>query len=149
MNTPMKTLATTFLALLLPACGNDAAGSAGDHPDEGPSHEGTHGGTIVDLSGGAGHLEVVHDEEAGTVTLYVLGAEDTTTPMPIAGTPELRLMTEDGQKIVKTEPRDPTDGKAAVFRAEDPALKVHELKGRIALAIEGVEHNPDIPHGDH
>jgi hypothetical protein len=144
--------ALTFLAIsAMPACKDSSAdGDKSGGGEASHSHEGSHGGELVEL-GSAAHIEFVRNEETGEATLYITGS-DGKTPFPIAGTPELKLATDSGQKAIKTTASNSADGKASEFTAKDDALKSHEVSGRISITVDGKLHNPEIAedHGhDH
>jgi hypothetical protein len=137
----------TFLAVsTLLACGNDASSSdkgknpAGDATAH--SHEGAHGGGLVEL-GTAAHLEFVRKEATGEVTLYVTGP-DGKSPLAIVDAPEIKLATAAGQKVLTTTPSNPVDGKASEFTAKDDALKAHQIGGRVSITVGGKLFNPQI-----
>lgn len=109
-------------------------------------HEaGAHGGNILD-SGGTLHVEFVHDQDAGKVSLYILGG-DGKTPQNISSAPRINLKTSDGPKQLKTQK---VGDNASHYEVSDSALKSH-LHGRIAIDFEGKRFNLDIEtsHGDH
>ena len=59
-------------ALLLAACGGDGHDHHHDHHHGG--HAAPHGGLIAELGAHEAHVELLLDAEAGTLTLYALGA---------------------------------------------------------------------------
>ena len=131
----------TVLALIAGCDNHDHSGEGTDVDDHGHSHEaGPHGGPILDLGSG-GHLEVVHDDEAGSVKLYLLGG-DMKSPVAIADTPVMKLTTPTGQKVLtlNAEGELPAD----TFSLTHDALKTGELMGRITIKIEGKTYNPDL-----
>lgn len=69
-----KHLATSLgLALALTACGGGGEAHEDSH-DHGHSHSAKFGGYLVELGDHFANLEVVHDTEAGSMAIYVLGA---------------------------------------------------------------------------
>ncbi len=118
---------------------------AEDHGHDHP--KAPHGGVLLEVGKEEAHLEVVHDEKAGKVTLYVLG-KDAKTPVAIAAAPKLNLKLEAGPKQFETKAVEPKDGAASQFEATDDALKVHGLTGRVALTIGEKKYNVELKH-DH
>ncbi|BBM84253.1 hypothetical protein [Candidatus Uabimicrobium amorphum] len=106
-------------------------------------HEaGAHGGNILD-SGGTLHVEFVHDQEAGKVSLYILGG-DGKTPQNISSAPRINLRTSDGPKQLKTQK---VADNASHYEVSDSALK-GDINGRIAIDFEGKRFNLDIETSD-
>lgn len=66
------------LSVALTACGGDGHDHDHDHGG-GHAHDPKFGGFLVELGDHFANLEIVHDAEAGSMTVYVLGAhaEDT------------------------------------------------------------------------
>ena len=91
------------------------------------------------------HLEVLHDEAAGKMTIYVLGPDEKTA-LPVGKPPELKLSTESGPKVLATIPQDAEGGKSSTFTVTDEALRGHGCPGRISIEIAGKVYNPDIEH---
>lgn len=110
-------------------------------------HKAPHGGVLLEVGEEEAHLELVHDEAAGKVTLYVLG-KDAKTPVTIATAPKLNLKLEAGPKQIETKAVEPKDGVASQFEVTDDALKAHGLTGRIALKIGEKKYNVELKH-DH
>ncbi len=139
-------LLTIAAACMLASCGDDAAsGGSGGHAHA----QGAHDGALIDVGAGTAHVEFLHDNKAGTVTLYVTG-KDAKTPMKLTFAPELHLETDKGPKVVNTEPVDGAADGASQFSVTDPLLKMDPLKGRIALKFGGKTYNPEIQEGhDH
>jgi len=76
----MATLVTLGAATPAPAA-PAAAAHAHAHPAEGPHH-----GTLIELGREDYHAELVHDQKADTVTIYILDAA-ATAAVPIATAP--------------------------------------------------------------
>ncbi|MEX1023775.1 MAG: hypothetical protein WD226_01750 [Planctomycetota bacterium] len=140
-----------LLALLLPitgACQDDhghAHGPNGEHLDE-ADHDhaelGPHGGELIEVGAGLAHLELLHDEAAGSITLHALGA-DGVTPLELDAPPELKLMTATGPLVLPmaASPDTPTS-----FSATNPALTNDALTGRVSLTLAGKTYSPDLVH---
>jgi len=123
---------------LLAACGDKPDAAHDDHDGhdghDHAAHVTPHGGEILDLGGGAAHLEVIHDHDGGNLTVYVLGA-DMKTAVPVE-TPVVNLVTKSGPVTVALTPVEPgADGKAAAFKGSHEGLKADPWDGRIRVKI--------------
>ena len=138
----------TLVFVLLMSTGFFVSCSKEDHTKEqnSSSHEdGPHGGHLVEL-GSAGHLELIHSHEKGTVHAYITGP-DPKQPLNLEKPPELKIITKDGQKVVAMKPKGALP--AAEFEASDEAFKVEHLEGRIAITIGEKTFNPDLEETHH
>lgn len=126
------------------ATGKAAASKSDGHAHEEHAHKGIHGGEMIAVGDEKAHIELVHQAAEGKADLYVTGPDGKTALTP-GKAPELKLMTDEGPKVVKAEPAGETDGKANRFTASDEALKKDPLKGFIALEIDGTTYSPAIP----
>lgn len=143
--TPAMALAL-LAAAALAACSSDQDPETGaPHQDGGHGHEhGPHGGHVLELGmEHLAHLEVLHDEAAGTLTVYVLGP-DARTPLAADAPPELKLATAAGPRVLAMTD---ADGTGTAFAATDEALR-GEPTGRISVTVQGKAYNPDLVH-DH
>tara|TARA_R110002072_G_scaffold65778_19_gene162333 strand:- start:17514 stop:17966 length:453 start_codon:yes stop_codon:yes gene_type:complete len=139
-----------FLAVCVAACsGNDDHDDHDDHDhsseeDAGHSTEGPHGGDLIEVGAEVAHLEVIHDEDAGTITFHVLGP-DGKTAMSLADAPELKLTNGDApQAFTLVSANDENNA----YTITDDALKVHGPEGRITITLGGKTYNPELLH-DH
>ena len=133
---------------LLAACGKEAPKEEHGGHDH-AAHVAPHGGEILDLGGGAAHLEIIHDHDGGNMTVYVLGA-DLKTPIPVEA-PVVGL--EKGPVQFTLTAIDPgPDGKATAFKGSHEGLKTDPWEGRIRVkigdktyqsALEGEGHGHD------
>jgi hypothetical protein len=130
----MRRLESCVLALaLLAACGKKPDAAKEEHEDH-AAHEALHGGEILDLGGGAAHLEVIHDGGGGNITVYVLGA-DMKTAVPVEA-PVMNLVAKSGPVTVALTAIDPgADGKASAWKGSHEGLKAEPLDGRIRVKI--------------
>ena len=124
------------------------------HPTEGPHH-----GMLIELGNEEYHAELVHDEAAGSVTVYLLDASGQKA-VPIAAS-ELQLnLSHDGEAKQFTLPASPeaTDpsGMASRFSSSDAELAEeldHEHSAaQLVVSIEGKQYRGAIQHdheGDH
>ncbi len=106
-------------------------------------HKSPHGGALLEVGAEVAHLELVHDEKAGKVTLYVLDGE-AKNAVPIKDAPKLNIKSKDGNKQIETKSVDAKDGMASKFEATDDALKADPLQGRIVVSIKDKKYNVDI-----
>ncbi len=138
--------------------GHDHGGHGHDHPSEGPHH-----GHLVELGGEEYHAEFVHDEQAGTITVYILdGAAKETVPIEA---PEISInLKHDGQgeqfKLAASPDERDAEGKSSRFVSDDAELgeDLHRegAEAQLVLQIAGkayrgkIEHDHDHDHAhDH
>ena len=141
----MKTFAfaSLFTLSLLAGCSKGSPAAA-DHDHE---HEhGPNGGHVVELTGGAGHMEVIHKKGVGEMEL-IFTKEDEKTPLLIAA--PLVFKVEQGKEWLEIAAAavNPAEGKAATYRAAHEAFKQDHVHGRVTFVIDGVTHNPELPEG--
>lgn len=120
-----------------------------DH-DHGKETKGPHGGPIHELrDAGDTHVEVIHDKEAGSVAIHLLG-KDMKTPAVIKESPKINLRAKDGNKQIEMKPVAPADGKASHFEATNEALKGEPLTGRISITLDdGKKYNVKLESHGH
>ncbi|QDS98345.1 hypothetical protein [Adhaeretor mobilis] len=164
----MKTHATTIglsaslsLALLILAgcsgedaspggedTGNGGAGVVDAHPTEGP-----HQGELIELGNEEYHAELIHDEIAGSITIYVL---DSTAKESVAiEASEVTVnLSHDGEaeQFTLTANADTTDPAETSSRFESSDVHLAEdLESReatLVLTIKGKQYRGEIKH-DH
>lgn len=130
----------------------DAHGEAGAHahPTEGPHH-----GGLIELGNEEYHAELVHDDEAGSVTIYVLDSA-ATQQVPIDATEITINATHDGKPeqfslAASPDANDP-EGKSSRFVSTDKELAMHldeeGAEPRLVLTIDGKSYRGTIQH-DH
>ena len=134
-------LTTAFLV----GCSGEDKSEPVTQPPEQSHAEGPHGGHLLEVGAHVAHLEVLHDEAAGKMTIYVLGPDETTA-LQVEKPPELKLSTETGPKVLVTIPQDAAGGRSSTFTVTDEALRGHGSPGRISIEIDGKVYNPDIEH---
>mgnify|MGYP006921593391 CR=1 FL=1 len=139
----MKSALALLSLSLLFACTPEKKAQA---PDEGAHsrEHGPHGGKVVEVGAHVAHLELLHDENAGSITIHVFG-KDLQTPMALDKAPEIKLGTAEGPRVLPTKALD--DEKMS-FSVTDEALKKHGPQGRISLEIGAKPYNPSLPHMD-
>jgi hypothetical protein len=106
-------------------------------------HKAAHGGSLLEVGEEVAHIEVVHDDKAGKLTLYILGG-DAKTAVAIKDAPKINLKTDKGAKQLETKAVDAKEGAASQYEVTDDALKTEPLKGRIALTIKDKKYNVDL-----
>ncbi len=120
------------------------------HPTEGP-----HGGSLIELGSEEYHAELVHDDAAETVTIYLLDSAAKEL-VPIEAS-ELKVnLNHEGQAeqfaLVASPQESDTAGKASRFVSTDAEVceeLCHEhAKGQLVVAINGKQYRGDIQH-DH
>ena len=127
---------------------DDHAGHA--HPSEGPHH-----GDLVELGNEEYHGEVVHDEEHGTLEIYILDGS-ATKQVAIDATALTINVTHDGKPEQFTLAAKPDDGdetgKSSRFVSEDKELAEHldedGTNPRMVVKINGKSYRGEIKH-DH
>lgn len=120
------------------------------HPSEGPHH-----GGLIELGNEEYHAELVHDDDAGTVTIYVLNGA-ATEQVPIDATEVTINAKHDGkpEQFALTASPDSGDpqGKSSRFVSNDKELAHHldeeESQPRLVLMINGKSYRGTIAH-DH
>ena len=147
----MKCLFVCFSIIALSFMGCDSSTNNGSSNTEeqghGHSHgheHGPHGGELLEVGKHVAHIEFIHDEKAGKITLYILG-KDAKTAENIADLPLLNLKYKGTQKQLKTVAMNSTENESSHFEVTDEVLK-EEVDGRIAITIKGVKYNINIQH---
>lgn len=145
----MKHLLVAFfivIALLVVGCDSKTTpNTSNTGKKEEHAHEhGPHGGEVLEVGEEIAHIELVHDEKAGKMTLYILG-KDGKTAEAIEEAPMLNVKHKDTQKQIKTTAVNATQNKSSQFEATDEILK-EEVEGRIAVTIKGTKYNVDLEH---
>jgi len=121
-----------------------------DHPSEGPHH-----GDLIELGNEEYHAEILHDEDAGTVTIYVLNGA-ATEQVPIDATDVTINATHDGKpeqfKLAAQPDANDPQGKSSRFVSNDEELAHHldeeGAEPRLVLTINGKSYRGVITH-DH
>lgn len=121
-----------------------------DHPSEGPHH-----GELVELGNEEYHLEIVHDDDAGTVTAYILDSS-ARVAVPIDATEILVNLSHDGeaeQFALAADPQssDP-EGKSSRFTSTEAELAAdldnETVAAQLVVTINGKQYRGAIEH-DH
>lgn len=106
-------------------------------------HHGPNDGEIAEVGDDADtHLEIVHDQKAGKLTVYVLG-KDMKTAVNLSEAPKLNLKSKKGNKQLEMT------GKDSKWEATDDLLK-EEADGRIQVKLaDGKKYNVKLEHHHH
>lgn len=102
---------------------------------------GPHDGELIELGDHVAHLEVVHDEDAGTLVLYPLDAD--LKPTTLTKAPVLNLQTSAGPKQLTATAR---GGSQSEWQFKDASLKDEPEGARLRVVLGGVTYTPDLPH---
>lgn len=136
----------------------EATGSHDDHDHAGDTHptEGPHHGSLVELGNEEYHAELLHDEDAGTVTIYLLNAA-ATEPVPIDSATDVRINAKHGGRpeqftlVASPDANDPP-GTSSRFISSDEKLARNldeeEAEPRLVLTINGKSYRGALSH-DH
>lgn len=135
--------------------GPQAAGDHGHdhaHPSQGP-----HGGSIIELGTDDFHAELVHDDDAGSVTVYFLDASAKLAAPIDAGEVSVNLR-HDGQaeqfKLAASPAEGDPQGKSSQFASSQKDLAKDldqsDARGQLVVTIGGKQYRGNIEHGhDH
>ena len=133
-----------------PATGGD------DHAEHAHPTEGPHGGDLIDLVNEEYHAELVHDEQGGTVTVYILDAE-AKAAVPIDATELTINLKHDGQaeqfKLAASPDTNDPQGKSSRIVSSDAELDEdleHEgAEPQLVATVNGKQYRGKIEHSDH
>lgn len=122
-----------------------------NHPTTGP-----HAGTLVELGNEEYHAEVVHDEKAGSVTIYLL---DGTARKPVAidASEVVINLKHDGKgeqfKLAAAPQAEDKAGTSSRFKSDDKELSedldAHGAEARLAVDIAGKSYSGAVTHDHH
>lgn len=135
--------------LSLAGCGDKGGDKHAESPKKEHEHVAPHGGELLELGDEQGHIELVHDDDAGKITMYVYGAEmdkpisvekpAVTVQQKEGGAVDLTLVAQDAK----------ADGTAHTWVAEHASLKAEPLEGRVRLKIAGKQYQSPLEPPDH
>jgi hypothetical protein len=132
------------------AAGGDAhEGHEHNHPTEGPHH-----GDLVELGNEEYHAEVVHDDDAGSVTVYILDGS-AKSAVPVDATEVTLNVTHEGQpeqfKLAASPDAGDPAGKSSRFTLTNKELLEHldeaGATAKLALTIDGKSYSGEVEHG--
>jgi hypothetical protein len=123
------------------------------HDDHGHPTEGPHHGGLIELGNEEYHAELVHDEDAGSVTIYVLNAA-ATEQIPIDTSEVTINVKHDGQaeqfKLAALPDAGDPDGKSSRFVSTDAELgerlEEEESEPKLVVSINGKPFRGSISH---
>ncbi len=143
------------------ATGNTATAGSDDHDHDHahPSH-GPHGGDLIELGNEEYHGEVVHDEKAGTVTIYLLDshAEKAVAIAAEEITINMKHDEEAYQFTLAAQPDDgDPEGQSSRFISSEPELARDldhdDAEAHLVVTINDKQYRGKIAHnhahGDH
>jgi len=139
------------MTLCLVGCGSPATTAPPDGAvdEHGHTSSGPHGGAIIEL--GEYHAELVHDDAAGTVTVYILdGAAAKNVPVDAA---EATInVTHDGQgeqfKLAASPVEGEPEGFSSRFVSSEAELgeDLDHAAAVFVVSINGTQHRGEIVH---
>ncbi len=134
--------------------GSPPSSNGHDHDhDHGDEHQGPHGGHVIELGRNhQNHAELVDDEQASSVTIYILDKDLKELPIEQQSL-TLNLMVDGVATTFELSATDVSDGKASQFDAADAtvfeALHEHEASGKLRVTIDGSPYSGEVEHHDH
>lgn len=122
-----------------------------DHPEHGP-----HEGALIELGKEEYHAELVHDEKAGTVTVYLLDSAAKKSVPVEAGEVTMHL-NHDGKpeqfKLTASREQSDPEGQSSRFVSSDThlaeALDQEHAEARLVVVIKGKVFAGKVPHHHH
>lgn len=149
------------LSLASFGCNGGAADGSGDghddHDHSAHAHptEGTHGGPLIELGNEEYHAELIHDEKAGSVTIYILDAH-AEKAVPIDATEVTINLKHDGMgeqfKLAASPDSGDPEGKSSKFVSTEAELSEdldHEgADAQLVVTIDGKQFRGAVAH-DH
>ncbi|MCA9565765.1 MAG: hypothetical protein KC561_19845 [Myxococcales bacterium] len=124
--------------------------SGHDHAAE---HEGPHGGHVIELGREhAYHAELIEDEQAQTVTVYMLDKD--LKELAVDNAPIVMNLTVDGQaQTFELTATNAIDGKSPSFASSGPelfqAIHEHGASGKLRVTIDGTPYSGAVEHHHH
>lgn len=135
--------------------GSDPHKSADDHDghDHDSEHEGPHGGHVIELGRNHEyHAEVVEDENASSVTVYILDKDlkELAISEPSIA---MNLVVDGKARTFELSAKYGADGKSSCFVSRGAevfeALHKHEASGKLRVTINGSPHIGQVEHHHH
>lgn len=121
------------------------------HPTEGPHH-----GTLVELGNENYHAEVVHDDEAGTLMVYLLDSAAKNAVFSEASEIVINIKKGDQPlqfKLGGLKKDGQPEGKFSDYSLVEPELlkALHDKAStaKLSITIDGKPYNGEISHEDH
>lgn len=131
---------------------HDVSEQGHDHDEHGHPSEGPHHGSLIELGNEEYHAELVHDDEAGTVTIYLLDAA-AKEPVAIDATEMTLNVKHDGEGAqFKLAAAEAAEGKASKFTSNEnalaEALDEEGTETQLVVTIDGKQFRGEVAH-DH
>lgn len=156
---PMTTVVTALLILNVSGCESKAPKASGPASsakadNHGHVSKGPHGGDLIELGNEEYHAELVHDEKAGSVTVYILDSAAKTS-VPIDATEVMINLKHEGRgeqfKLAASANPGDAPGKSSRFASTEAEL-VKDLdregaEAQLALTINGKPYRGALEHG--
>jgi len=133
----MRILVTMLIGLALAAC-NGKDDHDHEHEADHEDHSAQHGGDLLEFGKHEGHVEVVHEDETGTVKIWIYDGE--MKPLSLDGAPTLSF-TADGAPKQMT-----ATGSGSEWTFTDESLKGEPEKARFKLVAKGKPFTPAWEH---
>ncbi len=120
------------------------------HPTEGPHH-----GMLVELGNEEYHAEIVHDDAAATLTVYLLDSAGKEAVM--SESPEVVVNIKGGDKPqqfkLAGKADDQSEGKYSEYSFASKelldALHAESSVAKLSITIDGKPYSGELPHDDH
>ena len=146
-------LLVILITLWCVGCSNQSAPPTAEAEHDEHPHEsgGPHDGSIIEL--GEYHAELVHDDAAGTVTVYVLDGTAKAN-VPVDATEATINVTHDGQGEQFKLTASPVEGEPAGFSSRfvsseaelSEDLDREDAAAVVVITINGTQHRGNIEH---
>jgi len=137
-------MATLILMLSLAACGDEHASDdvrGGNADDDHGAHAAKHGGDLLTLAEHELFLEVVHDDDAAAVHVWLYRGEEMAAAAPDAP-PVLNLVAGGATKQL-----DGVEGDDGRWTFSDAALAGEPEGARFTISVDGQRYVPAWEHG--
>ncbi|VAX36326.1 hypothetical protein-signal peptide prediction [hydrothermal vent metagenome] len=157
LHKPFLTFACLALvtSLLITGCGGDKKDTPPKGDEHGHAHptKGPHGGSLIELGKEKYHAELVHDEKAKTVTIYLLDSE-AKKAVPVDAKEMVINLTHGGENekfvLAASSDEGETGGKSSRFVSKNEELvedlDAKDMKATLSIKIEGKSFSGDIKH---
>ena len=120
------------------------------HPNEGPHH-----GVLIELGAEEYHAELVHDEDSGMVTVYILNSAATDSEAIEAKEVTVNVKHRGSReqfRLAASPDADDPDGRCSRFVSDDPRrgedFHGEDAQTTLVVSIDGRSYRGDIHH-DH
>ena len=153
-------VATLVVSLTMAGCNSadkeeraDPGHSEAGHDEHAHPTTGPHGGSLIELGNEEYHAELVHDDAAGTVTIYVLDSSAKAS-VPIDATDVSINLTHEGQgeqfKLTASADQSDPVGKSSRFVSSDAELADNldheDAAPQLVITINGKPYRGAVKH---